>query len=639
MAPTIIKGVKPAVGSLLWPARRRAAASRRATGRGGATATAPWRSWRSSVAPLALTITLTVALLAGTAGTASASGTGAASSGNSGSASGVTGGSGGAGAAVSWVPAFTSAMAWTPGAAEDTTVRQVVPLGIGGTLVRVQLSNRFGSGPLSVGAASVGVQASGPDAVPGSIKVLTFDHSSATTIPTGGSVWSDPVQMSTHAGEDLLVSVWVSGPAEVTSHYDAGPLSYATYNGAGDLVTAPSSTALGLPSTWDRWVAALDVAGTEGPTSATVAFGDSISDGFNVVCGKSDICQATTPWPDFLQQRIDHLPADRQTSVVDESITANTLTNIDTPLAARYRLGGGGPPGLDRTATEVLDQPGVKRVILLLGTNDLWFGASAAQVIDGYKTLLARAEAKGIEVIGSTLLPREGSDGWTAADQAKWAVVNHWILTSHAFPVVLDLAAVVADVYNGACQPDRLFPPYNSGDSLHPDSAGQLAMADAIPTSLLGSAGAPALASLVRATPTVGCSHPEVVRVYGSVGPTSTTSTTSPPPTTATSSTDTTPSTTTRTSASTASSGRGAPPANRSGGKSATGKLAASSRGLGAGSIFEILLAAVVVLLGARMLSVHRRRRARRRRRALLAELRHQHAASGASYGERDWHQ
>jgi lysophospholipase L1-like esterase len=630
MAPTIIRGAEPTVGSPLRPGQRRAAPRGR-TGR-----SARRRSWRSLAAPLALGVALIVSVLAGTAGTASSSEGGGTSSG---SASVVTGGSGSAagGGAPRWVPAFTSAMAWTPGAADDTTVRQVVPLGIGGTLVRVQLSNLFGTGPLSVGAASVGVRASGPDAVPGSIEMLSFDNSSSsTTIPAGGSTWSDPVEMSTHAGEDLLVSVWVSGPAEVTSHYDAGPLSYATYNGAGDLVAAASSTAIGLPSTWDRWVAAVDVAGTAGPASATVAFGDSISDGFNIACGKSDICQATTPWPDFLQERIDRLPVDRRTSVVDESITANTLTPIDTPLADRYRVGGGGPPGLDRMTADVLDQPGVKRVILLIGTNDLWFGASATQLIDGYKTFLARAEAKGIEVIGSTLLPREGSDGWTAADQAKWAVVNHWILTSRAFPVVLDLAPVVADVYNGACQPYRLFPPYNSGDSLHPDSAGQLAMADAIPTGLIDSAGAPTLPHLVAATPTAGCPHPEVVRVYRSVASTSTTST---PPTTATGSTGTTPSTTTRAPVSTASGRRKTPPANRSGGKSATGKLAASTRGLGTGSIVGILIAAVAVLIGARALSVRRQRRARRRRRELAAELRRQHTASGSGYPQRGWDQ
>lgn len=585
-----------------------------------------------------LTVTLAVSLVAGTAGTASASGSGVSGSGTSGSASGATGGSGAGvsgGGSASWVPAFTSAMAWTPATADDTTVRQVVPLGVDGDLVRVELSNLFGSGPLPVGAASVGVQASGAGAVTGSIHTLTFDGSSATTVPTGGSLWSDPVKMSTHAGEDLLVSVWVSGSARVTSHYDAGPLSYATNDGGGDLVSATSGAAFGLPSTWDRWVAAVDVAGTRGPDSATVAFGDSISDGYNVACGRSAVCQATTPWPDFLRQRIDRLPVDRQTSVVDESITANTLTTINTPLEDRYRVGGGGPPGLERMPGEVLDQPGVKRVILLLGTNDLWFGASATQLIDGYKTFLARAGAKGIEVIGSTLLPREGSEGWTAADQAKWAVVNHWILTSHAFPVVLDLAAVVADVYNGACQPDRMFPPYNSGDSLHPDSAGQLAMADAIPTGLLGSAGAPLLASLVKATPTSGCDHPQLVRIYRSVGSTSTT-TTAKGSTTTTSTTSTTTSATSTTTSAPTSPTASAGSANRTGGKSATGKLAASRRGLGDGSIVGIVLAVVVVLLGARVLAVRRRRRRRRQRRELAAQLRRQHEASGVGYGERD---
>ncbi|MST35304.1 SGNH/GDSL hydrolase family protein, partial [Acidimicrobiaceae bacterium USS-CC1] len=154
------------------------------------------------------------------------------------------------------------------------------------------------------------------------------------------------------------------------------------------------------------------------------------------------------------------------------------------PLADDDSRTGGGEAGMTRLARDALAQPGVDRVFLLLGTNDLWFGATAAQVIAGYRDILAQAGAAGVPVIASTLLPRSsgGREVWTPAMEAARRAVNNWILHSGAFAAVIDLAEVVGDVYDGACRPDVMFPPYDSGDNLHPDTAGQVAMADAIPT-------------------------------------------------------------------------------------------------------------------------------------------------------------
>lgn len=541
----------------------------------------------------------------------------AGSTGTTGTGTTGTGTTGVVGSAGSdWVPSFTSAMAWTPGQAVDTTVRQVVPLGVGGKLVRVQLANTFGTGPLAVGAATVGVQAVGAAAIPGSFHALTFGGAAGVEVPIGGTVWSDPLPLSTSAGESLLVSVWVSGPAIVSAHYDAGPMSYATADYGGDQTLAASGSGFGLPSTWDRWVSTVDVAGG-GPTSATVAFGDSISDGFNKHCGFSDVCQLTTPWPTWLQKRVTQLPAAQQTAVVDESITANTLTTINTPKGDQFRTGGGGPPGLTRMAADLLDQPGVRRVILLLGTNDLWFGATADQLIAGYRTFVARAKARGIEVIGSTLLPRAGSEGWTATDEQERNVVNHWILTSHTFPVVLDLAAVVANVYNGACQPDQMFPPFNSGDSLHPNTAGQLAMANAIPTTLIGAPSTAELAPLTKAVPTSGCPHPVVVRDTYAAGASGTADPATTVPSTTTPST-TTPSTTAPTG--TTPTGTSAPSTTTRG----TSATAASSTGAGSGpgGVGSLAWAVVVILVLAVAAAFEARRRQLRRRRRLLARRR-----------------
>ena len=54
-----------------------------------------------------------------------------------------------------WRVAWGSAMAWGDGVATNTTVRELATVGIGGTSVRIRVSNLFGNVPLDVSAASV----------------------------------------------------------------------------------------------------------------------------------------------------------------------------------------------------------------------------------------------------------------------------------------------------------------------------------------------------------------------------------------------------------------------------------------------------------------------------------------------------
>jgi lysophospholipase L1-like esterase len=142
----------------------------------------------------------------------------------------------------------------------------------------------------------------------------------------------------------------------------------------------------------------------------------------------------------------------------------------------------------------VLDQPGVRAVIVLEGINDIGYSqaadggclapttnVSAAQIIGGYQKMIAMAHAHGIKIIGATLTPFESSWFWTVAGQAKWTAVNHWILTSGAFDGVVDFAHVLGVPGH----PNDVNPRYDSGDGLHPSDAGYQAMADAINLSQL----------------------------------------------------------------------------------------------------------------------------------------------------------
>ncbi len=430
-------------------------------------------------------------------GTTRTTGQGTTGTGTTGTGTGTTTGQGSS-TTPTWRVAWGSAMAWAQPhfTVDQATVRQLATVPIGGSEVRLRISNLFGTAPLQIGHVTVAQSTGGAGIAASTLRNVTFGGAAGAVVPIGGDLTSDPVIFPVSAGETLTASIYVTAPDSVTVHPwgNHGPVSFATANGTPDATAQPAATGFPYWSVWPRLLDAVDVLSTL-QSGSIVALGDSITDGFNT----------TTSWTNVLQQRIDMLPASQRAAVINEGITANTLT----PLADDYAKVGGGPAGLRRLQQDVLSLPGVSTVMVLLGTNDLFFGASAKRVIWGFKQLIARAHRAGIKVIGITLLPRDGSERWEPElfplRQPYLEQINHWILTSHAFDGVANFAPVVADTYNGQCDPTKMFGPYDSGDHLHPNAAGQTAMANSVNTQLLGLPSAPLVAPLVAVQPTPGC--------------------------------------------------------------------------------------------------------------------------------------
>ena len=198
-------------------------------------------------------------------------------------------------------------------------------------------------------------------------------------------------------------------------------------------------------------------------TGAVVTLGDSITDGTH------STNDTNHRYPDWLADRLQAAgePYSRL-SVVNAGIGGNEL--LQTSACC-----GSSPSGLARLSTDVLDQPGVRDVIVLLGTNDILGAhhASAAAIISGLRQLADRVHARGLRVFGGTITP---FGQFTTAEEAERETVNQWITTSGAFDGVEDFAASVADPSN----PAEILPAYDSGDHLHPNDAGYQAMASTV---------------------------------------------------------------------------------------------------------------------------------------------------------------
>jgi lysophospholipase L1-like esterase len=358
-------------------------------------------------------------------------------------------------------------------------VRNILYTSAGGSSLRVQISNTFGSAPLVVGAAAVGVVLDGAGLVPGTSRHLSFGGKMSVTIAPGAQVLSDPLSMRVQPLEELSVSVYLpdaTGPA--TTHQDAQQDNYiAAGNHAGDAAATAYATTTG---SW-YYVDGLDVrSSTAGGT--IVAFGDSITDGYQSLAGSN------ARWPNYLARRLDAVLGNRAPGVVDEGISGNRILNDSSCFGVSAEA---------RFERDALSQPGVKAVILLEGINDIGFagqadtgcyapnnpGVTAAQIEAGYLDLIKLAHAHGVKIYAGTLTPFAGSNpGYggnygTAKGEALREQVNNWIRTSGAFNGVIDFARATADPYDSR----YLNPVENSGDSLHPGDVGYEAMANTVP--------------------------------------------------------------------------------------------------------------------------------------------------------------
>jgi lysophospholipase L1-like esterase len=365
----------------------------------------------------------------------------------------------------------------------DATLRQIVHLSLGGSEIRLRLSNRFGSTPLHLTAVHIArpVFLTTSKIVPDSDKALTFSGSPDVTIPAHADFISDPLSVSLAPLSDLAVTIHLDlPPAEQTGHPGSRATSYIAHK---DLVSAPE-----LPSakTMEHWyfIAGIDVAASP-DAAAVVALGDSITDGHGATTNGND------RWPDVLVQRLQSQPNTRNLAVLNQGVGGNRVLND-----------GAGPNALARFDPDVLAQAGVRYLIVLEGINDLGMltrdgdvareehDAFVRRITGAYEQIITRAHTHGIKVFGATLTPFVGSSYYHPgpATEADRQAINEWIRTPGHFDAVVDFDKTVRDPQH----PDHLSAAFDSGDHLHPSPAGFAAMAEAVPFSLLAPSREPA---------------------------------------------------------------------------------------------------------------------------------------------------
>ncbi|GAA3142197.1 GDSL-type esterase/lipase family protein [Nonomuraea salmonea] len=379
------------------------------------------------------------------------------------------------GPATGPVTAWSAAAEALGGRLCEVTVRNIIRPAVGGTDLRVRLTNAYGDRPLRFGHVYVGVPSSGPALEAGSNRMLTFADDPEVTLVPGTTALSDPLPGSVAAGRRLAITLYLRGPSGALTGRNraTSPSLPSERPGMPAYRSLPGDHAAderGAPfieeaTVW-HWLDSLTVV-PPAPVQVVAVLGDSITTGVGSETGQG--------WPDFLP-----LP------VANEGISGGKLLTAGPGHSAEIRL-----------TTEVLPKPGITTVIVQAGINDVGAGARAHDLIAAYERMAAAAHATGVRLVAGTLTPFEGAEYWTAEKERTRQKVNTFLRRNTTpdhpdatpghpgdafrrrgagFDGLADFDAVLRD----PARPARLLPVHDSGDHLHPSTAGHRAMAAAV---------------------------------------------------------------------------------------------------------------------------------------------------------------
>ncbi|TDW61606.1 lysophospholipase L1-like esterase [Novosphingobium sp. PhB55] len=370
--------------------------------------------------------------------------------------------------APTWVGAWGYASA-DAGPTEELlppgTYRYRVRLTQGGSAVQATFSNAEGDAPLALTAATIASPLAnhGTEIAPQTIHALTFSGKPGAALPKGQALMSDPLTIPLANGQDVIVSVTFSTPTRAPR----------TNLGIEMAFSPASSASVFQPIQARSWLSLVSVRTVQAPCTV-VAFGDSITDGFDSLSAE------TRGWPGRLAERMAALPSNRRCSVVNMGISGN-----------RVLREGRGVSALDRFWRDVASVPNVTHVIFLEGINDIGAGGNEGadavkpeELIHGYRQFVARAHALGIKVIGGTMTPALHAGYMSPMKEQTRLAVNSAIRSGNIFDGIVDFDAAVRN----PAMPSDLRPEFDPGDHLHPNDAGLRAMGDAVDLRMLTSA-------------------------------------------------------------------------------------------------------------------------------------------------------
>lgn len=354
-----------------------------------------------------------------------------------------------------------------PSVVEDQTLRLIVHSSIGGSSVRLRLSNLHSDHAIEIGSTAIALQAENASVQIGSSMQFSFAGEASVTIARGAVVFSDPLEFTVPQLSNLSVSLYIPQRSGfLTAHALANQTNFISEKG-----NYTTSTDLPVDSETPAWnlLTAIDVI-NDNAVTAIVTVGDSITDGW----GSST--SANQRWPNHFARRMYNDESSKKFAIVNAGISGNRVTTEGNALFGQNLQA--------RFERDVLALSNVSHMILMEGINDIGMSPGddlidASDIIAGYRQIIARAHANGIKIFGATLTPYADAAYYSTEGDLVRQQVNSFIRDSGEFDCVIDFEKVLQD----PADPLHILPAFTE-DNLHPNDAGYKAMSDSINLSL-----------------------------------------------------------------------------------------------------------------------------------------------------------
>jgi lysophospholipase L1-like esterase len=352
----------------------------------------------------------------------------------------------------------------------NNTIRQVVAVSIGGKKIRLKLSNEFSKTPTTIKSVQIAVSKGGSAIDETTTKTLKFNGKQEVTMAPGVEITSDPIKFKLQPRMEVAITIAYGETSQtVTGHPGSRTTSYIL-PGTQTVANTDYSTAVKT----DHWynITGIDVENKSKNAGAVATFGDSITDGRGSGTNKQN------RWPDILAMELLANPATKNVGVLNMGIGGNAVLR-----------GGLGPYALSRFEHDVLNQAGIKWVIIYEGVNDLGNKRdstiayrTATELIAAYEKMITDAHAKGIKVYGATIMPFKGNGYYSKHAEGARQKVNEWIRNSGKFDALIDFDKTLRD----PADPEILLNAAQSGanDHLHPNEQGYVMMGKSIDVNL-----------------------------------------------------------------------------------------------------------------------------------------------------------
>ena len=356
---------------------------------------------------------------------------------------------------ATWATAieFTGPSDMPASSLSNRAIRQIIHVSKGGTQLQLKLSNVHSKEPVDIKSVFIADAKEASDIDAKTAKYVTFNGKRNITIEPGKDLTSDVIGYNLKPLQLLSITInyGESTPVNASSHRGSRTTSYIIKG-----VAKPKTKFVDAEKV-DHWynIASLDVLRSNpAEANAIVVLGNSITDGRGSTTNKQN------RWTDAMAEALGG-----ETSVLNLGIGGNSVL-----------WGGLSEPAVKRFNRDILEQQGVKTLIIFQGVNDI--GGSrgnseevAKKLTEAYKSFINQGHAKGWKVIGATITPFKGNSYYSFFHEAARQVVNEWIRTSGAFDAVIDFDELVRDPQD----PTKLKAEY-SDDWLHLNPTGYAAM-------------------------------------------------------------------------------------------------------------------------------------------------------------------